>query len=175
MTRDSLLLEQIGRANILHVHLTITTVDERLARLIEPMAPRPGLRFEAVSALSSRGVSVAVTGSPVLPLITDSQCNLDALAKAAREAGARAFGAHAVFLKPCVQRVFFPFLEQHFPHLVRRYRERFERNPFLRGAYIDELQRRVEAARSRYRLTAWPADYRPELWEDDPQLRFTFA
>jgi hypothetical protein len=107
-------------------------------------------------------------------LITDSQRNLDALAKAAREAGSRCFGAHAVFLKPCAQQVFFPFLEAHFPHLVRRYRERFERQHYLRGAYTEELHRRVEAARSRYRLTPWPADYRPELWEDDPQLRFFF-
>jgi DNA repair photolyase len=174
VARDAALLERVARGNVLHIHLTITTVDDQLARLIEPKAPRPSLRFGAVAALVSRGVSVGVTGSPILPLITDSQTNLDALAKAARETGSRSFGAYAVFLKPCAQQVFFPFLEEHFPHLVRRYRERFERQHYLRGAYTEELQRRVEAARTRYRLAPWPADYRPELWEDDPQLSFSF-
>ena len=56
-----------------------------------------------------------------MPLITDSEENLDRLAAAVSSAGAQALGGGILFLMPSAQKVFFPFLEERFPHLVRRY------------------------------------------------------
>ncbi len=61
----------------------------KLARLLEPRAPRPDLRLDAVRKLSEAGLHVGVNPNPVMPLITDSERQLDRLAKAARDAGAR--------------------------------------------------------------------------------------
>ena len=57
VVRDIDLLREIARANVLGVNITITTLDEKLARLLEPRAPRPELRLEAVRKLSRSGHS----------------------------------------------------------------------------------------------------------------------
>lgn len=128
VAQDAPLLARVARANIVQVNLTITTLDEKLARLLEPLAPRPALRLAAVRTLAKAGIRTAVLAHPILPLINDSESSLQAVAQAAFQAGARSFSAAPLFLKPCAERVFFPFLEQHFPHLLRRYRELFEKS-----------------------------------------------
>src|SRR5262249_61519071 len=108
--------------------------------LLDPKAPRPDLRLTAVRALSQEGLLVRVSCAPILPLINDSEESLDSLAKASADAGAKGMWGRVVFLKPCAQKVFFPFLEEQFPQLVRRYRERFEKAAYLRGAYPELIQ-----------------------------------
>ncbi len=170
VAKDAGVFREIARANVLHVNLTITTVDEELARMLEPRAPRPALRLAAVRKLSEAGLKVGVLPNPILPLITDSFESLDALARAAKEAGAAALGGRVVFLKPCSQRVFFPFLREKFPHLLRRYEERFKQSAFLRGDYPKKIEQRLRTIRDRHGLSArWP-EYQPELWDGDPQM-----
>src|SRR6266542_1430549 len=79
IVRDLPLLSELMRANVLHVNMTITTLDTDLARLLEPRAPRPDLRLAAVTRLAQAGVSVGVFPNPILPLITDSEQSLDGL------------------------------------------------------------------------------------------------
>jgi DNA repair photolyase len=167
--RDLELLREIARRNVLGVNLTITTLDEALARLLEPRAPRPALRLEAVRKLSAAGIAAAVFPSPIMPGLTDGEEQLEQLAAAAREAGARSFGGGPLFLMPSAQKVFLPFLEQHFPELAGRYRKQYERSPYLGKAYKEALARRVQAIRERYGLASGPIDYRPELWEGEEQ------
>jgi|SRR5215469_6306619 len=155
VARDAALLAEIGQKNTIGVHLTITTLDEALARLLEPRAPRPDLRVRALKQLTDAGVRVSVLAHPVMPLINDSEKSLDEVCAAAEANGASAFSAGALFLKPCSQQVFLPFLEQHFPHLVRRYRERFEKNAFLKGPYLDMIEERVKKIRARHRMKPW--------------------
>src|SRR5580704_12102321 len=135
VARDEELLGQISKHNAVRVNLTITTLDEALARLLEPRAPRPALRLRAVKELTAAGVAVGVLAHPVMPLINDSEESLDGICRAAAPNGASFFSAAPLLLKPCAQKVFFPFLEEHFPQLVRRYRERFEKNAYLKGHY----------------------------------------
>jgi DNA repair photolyase len=169
IVRDVELLKQVARANIFHLNVTITTLDQELVHLLEPRAPRPDLRLAAVKKLSEAGLAVGVFPNPVMPLLTDSEENLDAVAEAAARVGASWFGGGILYLKPSSQEVFLPFLEQKFPHLARRYRERFKRSAFLRGAYLEMIRGRLERIRSRHGLAASPTAYLPELWEDDPQ------
>ena len=167
--RDLDLLKEISRRHYLSVHISITTVGRDLARLIEPMAPRPDLRLKAVQKLASAGIRVGVFCAPVMPLINDSDPSLDAVAKSARAAGANDFGANVLSLKSCSYAVFMPFLENNFPVLVRRYRARYEKSAYLRGEYPKSIQDRVAAIRRRYRFS--PEDQaEPELWPKDPQL-----
>jgi DNA repair photolyase len=170
IVRDIPLLTSLKRSNFLHVTLTITTLDADLARLLEPRAPRPDLRLAAVERLARAGISVGVNPNPILPLITDSEASLDSLAAAAAKAGATYFGGGLLFLMPSAQKIFFPFLEEHFPHLVKRYRERFEKSPYLRGPYQEAIRDRVRRIRDRHRLVSRMADYEPELWAGEAQL-----
>ena len=163
VTRDIDLLLEVSRSNVLHVNMTITTMNRELARKLEPRAPRPDLRLEAVRKLAAAGVSVGVFANPVMPLITDTEENLGTLAGGAKEAGAGFFGGGTLFLMPCAKKQFFPFLEENFPELVARYRSRYEKSPYLRGEYAEFLRRRIEKIRKREGLASSPPRYEPEL------------
>jgi DNA repair photolyase len=166
VARDAELLARIARTNAVSVHLTITTLDEALARLLEPRAPRPRLRVAAVRTLSEAGVRVGVLAHPMMPLINDSEKSIEAVCAAAVASGATSFSANPLFLKPCAQKVFFPFLEQHFPHLLRRYQERYQANSYLQGHYPEMIQDRVQKVLARHKLPT----RRPVEWPIDDQL-----
>jgi len=170
VARDVELLREVSRRHYLTISVTVTTVDCDLARALEPMAPRPDLRLAAVRTLADAGLKVVVGCAPVMPLINDSEKSLDALARAAAAAGAVALWANVLFLKPCAYQVFLPFLEERFPELVRKYRERYERAAYLRGAYPEMIQERLEKVRTRHGLDRKSARPEPELWPHDPQI-----
>ena len=165
--RDIPLLQEIARRNSISVNMTITTLDTSLARLLEPRAPRPELRMSAVRALAEAGIPVGVFPNPIMPLITDQEARLDRLAKTARDNGATYFGGGVLFLMPCSRRVFFPFVEKHFPHLLRRYREKYENAAYLKGPYRDMIRDRIAVIRDRYGLNSSPP--RTALAISDPQ------
>jgi len=106
-----------------------------------------------------------------MPLINDSDPSLDAVAKAAARAGSYSWGGNVLFLKDSARQVFMPFLEEHFPLLVRRYRERYnEKTAYLRGDYPERIQERIETIRRRYGFDRKREAPEPELWPKDPQL-----
>jgi DNA repair photolyase len=168
--RDLDLLKEIARRNILGINITITTADERLARLLEPRAPRVELRLETVRRLRKAGIAVSVFPNPIMPGITDSEASLDAVARAAKNAGAQGFGGGALFLPSASQKVFLPFVEQEFPELASRYRQTFESGVYLSRRYKDALSEKVRRIRERYQLLSGLLDYRPELWVEDEQM-----
>ncbi len=170
VARDIDLLQKIGVANSIHVNMTVTTVDEKLARLLEPLAPRPSLRLAAVRALTDAGIGCTVLAHPVMPLINDSPESLDALCAAAARAGAVSFSAAPLFLKPCSKQVFLPFLDRHFPHLSRRYRERYEHQAYLRGAYPEMLRERVAKLIAHYGFAPRDVADLADDWPSGPQL-----
>jgi DNA repair photolyase len=150
VTRDAEILRRVAEKNSLFVNVTITTVDVELARKLEPRAPRPDLRLEAVRQLSLAGVDAGVICAPVLPQITDQPRDLEALVKAARDAGAKYIFANPLFLKPCSAAVFLPFLEEQFPALVEVYRARYKDHAFLPKGYAERLAKLMSALRQKH-------------------------
>src|SRR5208283_4446624 len=150
VTRDVEILRRIGERNRIFVNMTVTTVDSDLARKLEPRAPRPDLRLEAVRQLNLAGVDAGVICAPVLPEITDRPRDLEALVKAASEAGAKYIFANPLFLKPCSAAVFLPFLEEHFPDLVQLYRTRYADRAFLPKGYGQRLSQLMAALRRKH-------------------------
>ncbi|MGA7753052.1 MAG: radical SAM protein [Candidatus Sulfotelmatobacter sp.] len=153
VVRDLELLQKVAQSNRLSVHITVTTLSTDLARILEPRAPRPDLRIEAVRALVRAGLRVGISCSPVIPGITDSPKDIEALIQAAAAAGADYVFANPLFLKPCSAAVFLPFLEQNFPHLAKNYRLRYRDRAFLPSAYGKRLSQLVTRLREKYKLT----------------------
>jgi DNA repair photolyase len=100
-----------------------------------------------------------------VPGITDAPKDLEALVRAAANAGADYVFGNPLFLKPCSAAVFLPFLEQHFPHLVKNYRTRYQDRAFLPPAYGKRLGQLIARFREKYKLgrrgraayaTKWP-------------------
>jgi DNA repair photolyase len=148
--RDIDLLKKIARLNYLGVHVTITTLNVDLARMLEPRAPRPDLRLDAVRELNLAGIQVGVNCSPVLPGITDSPRDLEAVVQATAKAGGQNVFANPLFLKPCSAAVFFPFLEKEFPQLAENYRRRYQDSAFLPKAYSQRLSQLMSRLREKY-------------------------
>jgi len=149
VTRDIPILKRLAEHNQVGVTMTVTTMNADLARLTEPYAPRPDLRIHAAADLSESGVPVGVIASPVLPLLTDSEENLESVAKAAKAAGAGRFGANVLFLKPAAQRIFFPFLSERFPEYLVRYEKNYSAGAYLKGKYPERIRQLVQLIRER--------------------------
>ncbi|MBZ5514415.1 MAG: radical SAM protein [Acidobacteriia bacterium] len=169
--RDLDLLPAIAARHRFSVHMTVTTTDERLARLLEPKAPPPARRLEAVRALADARIPAGVNVMPILPGLTDSPRALEAVARAAAEHGAQFLYGNVLFLMPSAMRQFMPFLEREFPRLVKRYRRLYARSAYLSGEYKEEVTKLLALLRARYGLEGRHAS-EPHLWQ--PQLAFPF-
>jgi DNA repair photolyase len=151
--RDVELLRHVAEHNSLSVNLTITTLDAKLARILEPRAPRPDLRLQAVRELCAAGINAGVICAPVLPGITDSPAALDGLARATKEAGGKYIYANPLFLKPCSASVFLPFLEKEFPQLAADYRKRFAGRAFVSKAYSKRISELMAGLRKKHGIS----------------------
>jgi DNA repair photolyase len=148
--RDVDILKRVSETNHLYVNITITTLKVDLARILEPRAPRPDLRLEAVQKLNEAGIAAGVICAPVLPGITDSPRDLEALVRATAQAGGKYVSANPLFLKPCSAAVFLPFLEKEFPQLVESYQKRFKDRAFLPESYRKPLSQLMKRLRQKY-------------------------
>ena len=173
VARDIDLLKCISAKSSLSVNLSITTLRTRLARMLEPRAPRPDLRLSAVRKLREAGIAAGVLAMPVLPGLTDREEDLDALARGARDAGAQWFAANALFLMPASLKQFLPFLEEKFPGLVKRYQTWYGRYGNAPESYRKEIAERVEGLRRKYGLGSRPD--RSGQPSQAPQLQLGFA
>src|SRR5271165_4814351 len=95
--RDLDVLRRVSEHNELFVNLSMTTLDTKLARILDPRAPRPDLRLKAVKELNLAGVKAGVICAPVIPGITDSPRSLEELVQATKEVGGRYIYANPLF------------------------------------------------------------------------------
>jgi DNA repair photolyase len=166
--RDLDLLQTIAGRHRFSVHMTVTTCDERLARLLEPKAPAPAQRLEAVRKLAQAGIRAGVNAMPILPGLNDAPRMLESLTANAAAAGAHFLYANVLFLMPSAMRQFMPFLEREFPNLVKRYRKLYARSAYLHGEYPDKIAALMAELRARYGLNgnrgeAPPAARHPQM------------
>ena len=154
IVRDIDLLKEISSRHKLTVHITVTTMNTKLARVLEPRAPRPDLRISTVAALREAGLRAGVLCSPLMPGITDSRSSIAAVAKAASQADACFMGAGALFLKPCSQPTFLSFVREHFPAQLAAYELRYGKSAFVSPEYRKRISDLVDAIRREYKLGA---------------------
>ena len=156
--RDIDLLVEVNRRNTLVLHLTITLPDAALARILEPRAPRPDLRFAAVRTLRTAGLTPGILCSPLLPGFTDTPETLDAMASRVLEARASFFATESLFLKSCSRPTFLSFVRLHFPHLTADYKMRFATEAFASAPYRNRLAALVHQACRRHGLSPRSTD-----------------
>ncbi len=118
VTRDIDLLAALARKRLTGVAISVTTLDGALARVLEPRASAPAKRLEAVRALSDAGIYVHVNIAPVIPAITDHE--LEAIADAAAEAGAKSISWIPLRLPHEVAPLFRDWLDVHYPDRAKK-------------------------------------------------------
>ena len=116
--RDIDLLAAMARRRLAAVMISVTTLDPRLARLMEPRAATPLRRLASIRALSAAGVPVYVSLSPMIPAINDHE--IEAIVKAAAGAGAVGAFSIPVRLPHEVAPLFRDWLAVHFPDRAAR-------------------------------------------------------
>jgi DNA repair photolyase len=169
--RDLDILAPMAAAGLVRVALSVTTLKPKLARLMEPRAPRPALRLDAIRALAAAGVPVGVLTAPLIPALNDEE--LEDLLDAAVGAGASHAGYVLLRLPLEIKELFEEWLGAHFPDrkehvlsLVRQTRggKLYETEWYTRqrgrGVYADLIERRFALACSRLGIEreAWSLD-----------------
>ncbi len=130
------------------INFSISTLDGKLAKILEPGAPEPEKRLRTMQKCKEEGFLTGVSYIPILPYITDSEEDLDNMIKIARD-----YGADFVFVgsltlfgnKPgdC-KFLFYRFLERYHPHLVSKYRDLFKNSFQPPMVYQKELEGKVK-------------------------------
>jgi len=144
VVRDIDLLRRIARVSAA-VSLTITTVDDDLARIIEPGAPPPSARFGAMKQLSDAGIETRVALMPTLPFIEDSWENVSAIIAYAHRCGASVvipwFG---MSMRDRQRAYFYRRLDEHFPGLRERYEKAYRDDYYCPSPHAEYLSRRAQ-------------------------------
>jgi DNA repair photolyase len=173
VVRDIDILKIIAAKSALSINVTVTTLKPRLARLLEPRAPRPDLRLAAVKILREAGLNVGVSASPLVPGITDGEGELEAVAEAAKQAGAQWFFSGVLFLMPASAKTFLPFIREKFPKLAKQYEQWYAKNGYAPEDYRKKASERVLRIRQKFGFAARP-------WEGDrpasrvPQMKLAW-
>jgi len=167
--RDIDILAPMAEAGLAKVALSVTTLDRKLARVMEPRASTPPKRIAAIKALSSVGIPTAVMFAPVIPALNDEE--LESVLEAAKDAGARSAGYVLLRLPLEIKDLFREWLEanepgraKHVMSLIRSMRGGKDYdaqwNTRMRGTgpYADMIARRFRLAVKRFGLNA---DHRP--------------
>jgi len=168
IARDLDLLRELAAQNLVHVLISVTTLDLDLARRMEPRAPTPERRLQAMAALAGEGVPVGVLTSPMIPGLNDSE--MEKILETAAESGARSAGYILLRLPLEVRDLFQEWLEEHFPtkashvlSLIRETREgklydsEFGKRMRGSGQYAELLARRFDVGLRRFGLDRRPA------------------
>jgi DNA repair photolyase len=169
IARDMELLKEVASRHRLTIHLTVTTLNVKLARILEPRAPRPDLRMRTLSQLRQADLRAGVLCSPLMPGITDTRASIAAVARAAAAANASFFAAGALFLKPCSQPTFLSFVREHFPGQLATYQIRYAKNAFVSTEYRQRVADLVDSVCREYKLGKRYAE--KPLEESDPESR----
>ena len=120
--RDLDILAPMAAQGLVSVSISVTTLDRKLARIMEPRAASPKKRLAAIAGLAQAGVPVGCLFAPVIPAINDSE--LEAVLAAVAEAGAKRAGYVLLRLPLELKELFEEWLAAHFPDRKRRVLDR---------------------------------------------------
>jgi DNA repair photolyase len=115
--RDLDLLADLARDRLVSVTLSITSLSDEIKRTLEPRTASPQARLRVIAALAQAGVPVGVMVAPVIPAITDHE--LEAILRAAREAGASRASYVLLRLPHEVKLLFREWLLEHYPERAK--------------------------------------------------------
>ena len=173
--RDVDLLADMAASGLMRVGISVTTLDPKLSRLMEPRAPAPKRRLRMIKTLAEAGVPVRVMASPMVPTLNDPE--LEAIIEAGRDAGAQYASWIMLRLPREVAPLVQEWLTTHFPDRATRilnhlrdmhggklYDSNWHRRMRGEGPYADMMAQRFHVAVSRLGLKVEAAPLRCDLF-----------
>jgi DNA repair photolyase len=176
VVRDLDLLGPMAAQGLVKVYVSVTTLERDVARRMEPRAPTPGRRIEAIERLAAAGVPVGVLAAPIIPAVNDSE--LEAILARAYQAGAREAGYVTLRLPLELREIFREWLAVNFPdklkhtlsltqsmHGGKDYDSQWGQRMAGSGPYAWMIGRRFEIAAKRLGYRETPHLLRNDLFE----------
>jgi DNA repair photolyase len=160
ITRDLDLLKAINSRSRLSVNFSLITLNRKLQRILEPRAPRPSLRLRALEELRAVGIRCHLLMMPMIPGLTDDVAGIEAVIRAARDAGASGVWWRSLFLKPAAARRFLPFIRENFPGDEPRLTGFYGNSVYPPRAYDEHLRAIFDRLKRKY-------GFDPGLGRDD--------
>ncbi|WP_373696682.1 PA0069 family radical SAM protein [Microvirga yunnanensis] len=117
VTRDIDILSRMAERQLVKVAISVTTLDPRLARRMEPRAATPAKRLDTIRRLSEAGIPVSVLVAPIIPAINDHE--IEAILKACAEAGAQEAGYVLLRLPHDLKDLMRDWLAEHYPDKLK--------------------------------------------------------
>ncbi|MBY3093208.1 PA0069 family radical SAM protein [Rhizobium laguerreae] len=173
--RDLDILQEMAAKNLVRVGISVTTLDRKLARTMEPRAATPPRRLETIRTLAEEGIQTAVMAAPLIPALNDHE--LERILESAKAAGA-AEASYVILRLPLeVSPLFRDWLLQHYPDRYRHvmslvrsmrggkdYDAEFGKRMKGAGPYAWQIARRFEMAARRFELTRRSVPLRDDLF-----------
>jgi DNA repair photolyase len=146
------LKEVVDRSNG-GVAMTLTTLDPKLQKFLEPHAVSVDRRLEALRALKRRGIPCGIHLMPIIPFVTDTDEALEAMIRTAKEIDVDYFVYNLLRLRGEVVRgYYFQALKNHDPSLFEKTKRLYRSSPYPDEAYRSQLGERVENLRKKWKL-----------------------
>ena len=143
--RDLPLLAVASRAVPVSMGVSIALLDENVHEALEPGTPTPRARLDLVRAIVQAGLPCQVLVAPILPMITDSDEQIDALLGQIAAAGASSATVFALHLRPGAREWFLHHLGRHHPLLLGAYGQLYSNGSYVTRSYAANLARRSSA------------------------------
>lgn len=183
--RDIDILQQMAQHNLVHVHISVTTLKAGLARTLEPRASGPKRRLEAINTLTDAGIPTTVFVAPVIPVLTDTE--MESIMQQAAKAGAHAADYILLRLPLEVTELFEQWLQTHVPdqaqHIMNRIRDsrdgktndsRFGHRLSGHGFYADMIRQRFHTTCRKFGLDQPVAILNHQLFQPDTEQMSLF-
>lgn len=165
--RDLDLLKELKKVAEVSILISVSTLDENIRRVTEPYAAPTIERIKMLKIFSDLGFNTGVLFMPIIPYITDGDENLDELFKLIKENNLGFVITGTLHLRGNTKKVFYTFLEKHFPGLLSKYKELYK-GSVVSKKYSSELYRKIGLLRRRYKLLDRPKELKNKK---EPQLK----
>ncbi len=152
--RDVDLLAKIRERSSVSLNVSLISLREDLLRRLEPWAPPPDVRLEVMRRLREAGLEVSLSIAPILPALTDTEPDLDALMGRAAEAGIRHMFWNILFLRSPTREKYLRWIGEEFPSYHEAYSRAYEGTAYLKGAYADKIRSMMDRLRKKHGLDA---------------------
>lgn len=150
--RDYELIDELSKITYINIASTITTTDEKIRQLIEPGATESIKRFEMLKTFRKTNASIGLHVMPIVPYITDSFENLNALCYYANDAKVHYMLPGTLYLRGKTRTFFFDFIKNKFPDLYLKLLDLYKKGG-ANKEYKDNLYKTVNELRDKYQLS----------------------
>lgn len=152
--RDMGLIKKLATKTYVNIAATITCLDKKLRKKIEPYSVSSERRFEVLKTFQKQTkANIGVHFMPILPFLTDTPQNIEGIIKKTKEINADYILTYGLNLRTQTRKYYFNFLKKEFPELVNKYYQIFN-DPEVKKRYIEKVYPLIKKFKNKYKVSS---------------------